>query len=181
LNTVRHLFLATTLCLAACTTGTSNDTAVPAGATGGATPGPAEATPGPAGATPGSATGGCAPRVTTGALPGWARSGFSDGATVPHVVGDRGDLVAVLFGHPLHQPPLGHRRNKILWVSRVPVVPGDPLTIDARLDATGRSVSRQVPGGPGPSIVDLPQPGCWTLTLTWSGHTDVMDLLYVTS
>ena len=188
MNTVRHLFLATTFCLAACTAGTSNDTAVPAGvpAVPAGVPAvpagvPAGATAVPTGATPGPATGGCAPRVSTGALPDWARSGFSDGATVPHVVGDRGDLVAVLFGHPLHQPPLGHRNNKILWVSRVPVVPGDPLTIDARLDATGRSVSRQVPGGPGPSIVDLPQPGCWTLTLTWSGHTDVMDLLYVRS
>jgi hypothetical protein len=157
----RRVSLALVFCLAGCTAGAPDDTAAPAG---------------PA---PGPTAGGCAAEVATGELPGWARAGFSADATVPHVVGDRGDLVAVLFGHPLHQPPSEHRSNKILWVSRVPVVPGEPLTIDARLGATGRSVSRQIPGGPGPSVVDLPEPGCWTLTLTWSGHQDVVHLRYV--
>jgi hypothetical protein len=36
-----------------------------------------------------------------------------------------------------------------------------------------------VPGGPGPSIIDLPAPGCWTLHLSWSGHTDKLKLHYV--
>jgi hypothetical protein len=35
-----------------------------------------------------------------------------------------------------------------------------------------------VRGGPGPSIVDLPSPGCWALTLRWSGHVDHLDLEY---
>jgi hypothetical protein len=42
----------------------------------------------------------------------------------------------------------------------------------------GRTVSRAVPGGPGPSIINLPDAGCWRLTLTWSGGRDTLDLLY---
>ena len=32
---------------------------------------------------------------------------------------------------------------------------------------------------PGPSIINLPAPGCWTLHLSWSGHTDQLKLHYV--
>jgi hypothetical protein len=53
-----------------------------------------------------------------------------------------------------------------------------PLKIDARLSGLDMSFSREVAGGPGPSIIDVPQPGCWHLTLGWSGHTDTMDLEY---
>jgi hypothetical protein len=41
-----------------------------------------------------------------------------------------------------------------------------------------RTATRSVPGGPGPSIINLPAPGCWTLHLTWSGHTDELKLRY---
>jgi hypothetical protein len=43
----------------------------------------------------------------------------------------------------------------------------------------GPPVRRIVPGGPGPSLVDLPSPGCWRLTLTWSGRRDSLDLRYL--
>jgi len=33
-------------------------------------------------------------------------------------------------------------------------------------------------GGPGPSIVDVPAPGCWRLTLSWSARRDSLDLQY---
>jgi len=39
-------------------------------------------------------------------------------------------------------------------------------------------VTVSVPGGPGPSIIDLPAPGCWTLHLSWSAHTDELKLHY---
>jgi len=53
------------------------------------------------------------------------------------------------------------------------------LLIKATLAGSTRTVTVSVPGGPGPSIVDLPAPGCWTLHLTWSGHTDELKLRYV--
>jgi hypothetical protein len=100
---------------------------------------------------------------------------------VPYVLGQRGDIVGVLFGHPLAAPRPAGRSNKILWVSRLPLEQGSPLEITARLAATGQTVTQQVRGGPGQSIVDLPTPGCWRLTVRWSGHRDVLDLTYAPS
>jgi hypothetical protein len=88
---------------------------------------------------------------------------------MPHVMGEAGNIVAILWAprDALHSPPLQDRNNKILWVSRVPLA-----------DST-RTATVSVPGGPGPSIINLPAPGCWTLHLTWSGHTDELKLRYV--
>jgi hypothetical protein len=78
----------------------------------------------------------------------------------------------------LRSPPLQDRGNKILWVSKVPHAP-DPLIIRATLAGGTRTATVSVPGGPGPSTIDLPAPGCWTLHLSWSGHTDELQLRYV--
>ena len=99
------------------------------------------------------------------------------GGRIPFVRGAKGDIVAVLFG-PLTSPPLPGRNNKILWVPRVALTGPLPLVIEARLDGTGPVVRREVPGGPGPSGVDLPQPGCWHLDLRWGGSTDSLSLRY---
>ncbi|MGN9914417.1 hypothetical protein ACTMTJ_43485 [Phytohabitans sp. LJ34] len=121
----------------------------------------------------------CAADVPSRVLPEWARTGFSEKEPrMPYVLGERGDIVAIIFGYPLHQPPLPDRSNKILWVSRAPLETGSPLVIEGRLDGVGEVTTREVGGGPGPSIIDLPRPGCWHLDLKWSGHTDTMRLTY---
>ncbi|MDY7087139.1 MAG: hypothetical protein SYR96_18740 [Actinomycetota bacterium] len=120
----------------------------------------------------------CGETISTEALPEWARAGFSwDGSGTKHVLSDRGDLLAVLFGDRLSSPPAPDRNNKILWVAREPFERGD-LKITAELAGTTVTAQAEVAGGPGPSVVDLPRPGCWHLTLTWPGHTDTMDLTY---
>ena len=42
----------------------------------------------------------------------------------------------------------------------------------------GTDRDRLLADGPGPSIVDLPSPGCWSLDLTWGSHHDHLDLAY---
>jgi hypothetical protein len=42
----------------------------------------------------------------------------------------------------------------------------------------GPAVTRVFEGGPDPSTVNLPVPGCWRLNLRWSDHQDVLDLVY---
>lgn len=124
----------------------------------------------------------CAAIVANGVLPEWARAGFSDSEpTALHAMGASGEIVGILFGGTLFSPPSPELSNKILWVSREPA--GEtPLAISAqRMDgamAVGDPVERQVDGGPGPSTIDLPEPGCWRLTLTWSERTDWLDLEY---
>lgn len=112
-----------------------------------------------------------------GPLPEWARAGFSGDSSMPHAIGDRGEIVAALFGHPLKVSRADGSDNKILWVSKMAAPVGD-LVVEARLEGSGTTQTRRVQGGPGPSIIDLPTPGCWELTLTWPDHTDTMGLVY---
>jgi hypothetical protein len=122
----------------------------------------------------------CDTHVQLGALPNWARGGFSD-PRIPHVFGRSQRIVAALFAYPLLSPPDARRRNKILWVARQ-TPDASPLRIRAqRMNGSitvGAPVQRKVSGGPGPSIVNLPLPGCWRLTLRWSGGVDSLDLRY---
>jgi hypothetical protein len=133
-----------------------------------------------AGPTVSAATGapaaGCAADVAPAPLPEWARGGFSPpDQAVPFVVGERGTILGVLFGQPFSAPAASDRGNKILWVTRDPH-PAGPLTITAALD--GAVTTLEVPEGPGPSLVDLPTPGCWRLTLAWPDHTDRVAVAY---
>lgn len=116
----------------------------------------------------------CAGTVTTASLPTWARTGFTSAAVhTPHVVSNRGQIVAVLFG-PLrvHQP--SGTRNKILWVAKKGA---GPLHIRAQLDGTSRTVTRTL-GDIGPSYVNMPAAGCWRMSLKWPPYHDTIALRY---
>ena len=141
-------------------------------------PGPAVSAAQPATAVSAAAVGGACPdRLTPALLPKWARTGFSDPEPrAPYATSAGGHLVAILFTDGLYAPPKPDQGNKILWVSPIT---GGPLRISARLGQTGDAVTREVPGGPGPSIVDLPAPGCWHLTLHWGTASDTIDLRYL--
>lgn len=124
----------------------------------------------------------CRPLIHDGVLPAWMRAGFSDARPrMPYALGGSSRIGAILWAS-LDSPPAANHSNKILWVSRVPSRPGHDLTIRAQqMDGTerlGDPVNRAVTGGPGPSIINLPSPGCWRLTLRWSGWTDQIDLEY---
>ncbi|MGK5441463.1 hypothetical protein ACSNN7_06485 [Micromonospora sp. URMC 105] len=162
-----RVLLGAAVLLAACTT--TGRSATPAGA--------------PATTAPASATSGCGSRVETGVLPDWADAGFSGEARIPHVFGLKREILAVLFGHPLALRRGEGPANKILWVAKPAATSSGPappatLAITATLDGTDTRVTREVAGGPGPSIMDLPRAGCWHLELHWPGHTDTMDLVY---
>jgi hypothetical protein len=132
----------------------------------------------------------CSYAVRLDVLPTWARVGFTDPSPsgIPFTLGDKGRILGIIFGYPLTAPPRSAGpTNKILWVASPALddrstdqdsaASGD-LKIDARLAGSTDMVHRQVTGGPGPSIIDMPHPGCWHLTLTWSNHTDTLDLRY---
>ena len=117
-------------------------------------------------------------------LPTWARTGFSDPRPrLPHVLGRSGEIAALVFGYPLRSPPAKDRGNKILWVSRRAVKPLSDLRIRAqRMEGAVASAGRSraswwaVRARRGSTC---PAPGCWRLTLRWSGRTDELDLRYV--
>jgi hypothetical protein len=126
----------------------------------------------------------CNSHVLRGVLPVWARGGFSDAKPrMPHVLGAAGSIVAILWADPLESPAPKDHNNKILWVSRAAANLASDLRIRAQRmsgsRAVGSPVTRRVMGGPGPSIINLPSPGCWRFTLRWSGRVDTLDLQYV--
>ncbi|MFI7018978.1 hypothetical protein [Streptomyces sp. NPDC050164] len=131
-----------------------------------------------------NAAGGCRPAVKQGSLPSWARKGFPREVSQRHIIGDKGEIAAVLFGYPYHAPAAKGRENKILWVAKDTEEaagrgPDDRLTIKAGLAGTNEVVTRSVTGGPGPSLIDLPKPGCWRFSLSWAGHSDTLDIEYL--
>jgi hypothetical protein len=125
----------------------------------------------------------CQAKVQHGLLPLWLRGGFTGPKPrVPYVVGNRGAIAGIIFGDPLNAPPAARKNNKILWVPRHYAKKVAPLWIRMQqMEGTrliGAPVRRIIPTGPGPSYVDAPSPGCWRLTLTWSGRRDTLDLAY---
>jgi hypothetical protein len=129
----------------------------------------------------------CKGTVRMALIPAWARGGFSEPKPrMRQVLGNGGHIVALVFGYPLQSPAGAERGNKILWVPREPRASqsagavASPLTIHAqRMQGTvlrGKPVERTVPGGTGPSIIDLPAAGCWRLTLTWKQGDDKLQV-----
>ena len=118
----------------------------------------------------------------TGVLQEWARTGFSEKEPkIPHVLGDKGLIVAILFG-PLEAPPGPNTGDKVLWVAKDPVKPLSDLKITAQRMQDGKPVGkpehRTVQGGPGPSGIELPKAGCWRMSLARSGRKDQLELRY---
>ncbi len=63
----------------------------------------------------------------------------------------------------------------VLWLGVVLV-----LSLQRPEGTTGRTIIQVVQGGPGPSVVDLPVPGCWRFDLTWGSYSDTLHLGYAT-
>lgn len=122
----------------------------------------------------------CVGSAPSRVLPKWvARAGFSGpDPRAPYILGAKHRIAAVLFGQPFTVPPREGHNNKILWVARRPPEGVTTLKIHASLAGGGLVVSRDVPGGPGPSVVDLPKAGCWHFTLEWGHQRDNINLKY---
>ena len=122
--------------------------------------------------TPDPAAYSCPEVVEPALVPEWARTGFSDPEPeVPYVMGEDDGIVGILFGQPLTSPPAEDRNNKVLWVVREDA---GPLRIEARRAAGDEPVV--IESVTGPSILDLPSPGCWHLDLTWGSHSDAVEI-----
>ncbi|HKE64958.1 MAG TPA: hypothetical protein VKB59_09975 [Micromonosporaceae bacterium] len=121
----------------------------------------------------------CQFKLRTDDLPTWARSGFRGPPwnAWPYAVSSGGDIVAVLFGYPFvaPEPSAAESQNKILWVPKDPSA--GELTVDARLVGTSQNADVGDISF-GPSIVDVPKPGCWRMTLHWLGPTETIDIMY---
>ncbi len=145
------------------------------------------AAPGPPGSSVASV--GCGDTaVYRGAVPAWlvaagGGSGSSSGAPtyLPYVIAHPPIAGGYLFVFPLQSG--AHAPNKILWAVGVPR-DGSDLVISARPLTASRPVITETlpddsyPGEIYPDGLAVPAPGCWQLTLSWSGHRALLDLAY---
>jgi hypothetical protein len=115
------------------------------------------------------------------APPRWTAPAWSDsspGLRVPFALASGDAAAAFMFAGSLRAGHPSNPVNKILLVVRDPRN-GSPLAIVAR--SRSRTMRLRFPddASPGeiyPSIIDLPAPGCWRLTLRWSSHRASIDL-----
>jgi hypothetical protein len=130
-------------------------------------------------------SGGCgSTQILKGGAPPWVHklagtSTYID--IVPYVLAAPPTVAGFLYGYPLRAGHPTDRNNKILWLVNLGPRTG-ALNITAHLiGATATPVSTGaafIPSGDAPSIVDLPEPGCWEFDLSWSGHQAAVDISY---
>jgi hypothetical protein len=118
-----------------------------------------------------STAGGCAGTVVSNnEPPQWSQGGWSHTKgtpwPVPWTAAASGDAVAFVFAGRLvagPSPRVDGSNNKVLWELREPV----QFIVEGRPSGNSTPVVT-VPGGP--SIVDVPTPGCWTFRLIPANH-----------
>lgn len=126
----------------------------------------------------------CEHMIHQGGLPAWAARAGIDSARF--VVSDDDLVLGVLWADPLvaGEPTSDRPNNKILWVVNSP---RDGHNLEITATPHGRTepvVFDTFPAnsGPGeiyPSIVDVPEPGCWQLELRWADNEAMVLIPYV--
>ncbi|MGH7760214.1 MAG: hypothetical protein ACREOY_02185 [Candidatus Dormibacteraceae bacterium] len=122
--------------------------------------------------------------IFKGGAPGWAHQ--LEGTStyqefVPYVLAAPATVIGFLYGYPLRAGHPENPSNKILWLVNLPPRAGS-LDISAHPVGAPAPIVNQsaafLTSGDVPSIIDLPQSGCWHFDLTWSGHHAGMDIAY---
>jgi hypothetical protein len=126
-------------------------------------------------------SGGCAGTVLSDAEPPvWAQGGWTKLTPWPvrWAYGTEDTTVAYLFATQLvagSSPRADGSQNKVLWEAKDSPSGANVLVEGHPLGESQPVVT--IPGGP--SITDVPTPGCWTFRLSWSSngpHTSTINL-----
>jgi hypothetical protein len=130
--------------------------------------------------------GGCGfTSVVKGQVPPWVdeAGAHNNPDSAPYFITVPANAAGFIFGYPLRAGHPESPSNKILWVVGL-------ARNGSALEITGYPVGATTPtvdvvqpanSGPGeiyPSIVDVPQPGCWHFDLAWAGHNAAVELVY---
>ena len=103
-----------------------------------------------------------------------------NGGSIPAALTEVGQEPAVggVPTQPLQSGDSPEATNKVLWVAKEPWEGPTDLVIHAHLEGSDTLVKQVVPGGPGPSGIEMPQAGCWEMDLAWADTTDTVWLRY---
>ena len=124
------------------------------------------------------------PRPSQTEPPSWAAAA-NPPRGIPSALTDDGSAIAYFFGDPLVSPPRAEgAANKILWISRFPRNEHSLKVVATRVDGAKTpeiTVTQPADSSPGeiyPTIIDVPTPGCWLLSLSWGRHRDTLSVSY---
>jgi hypothetical protein len=125
--------------------------------------------------------GGCAGTLLSDAVPPvWAQDGWAKLTPwpVPWAFGTNNDTVAYLVATQLVagvSPRVDGSQNKVLWEAK-----DSPSGAGVKVEGHPMGESQPVVTiAGGPSITDVPTPGCWTFRLSWGadgGHSSTINL-----
>ena len=111
--------------------------------------------------------------LTDAEPPLWAQGGWSHAKGTPWPVawafGTEHTTVAYLFATQLvagSSPRVDGSQNKVLWEAKDSPSGGNVVVEGHPLGESQPVVT--IPGGP--SITDVPTPGCWTFRLSWNSN-----------
>ena len=123
--------------------------------------------------------------MLSGGVPGWLdeAGAHNNPDGLPYALASPVHAGGFLFGYPLTASRRQGPANKILWVVGMPRN-GSALEITGHLinvRTPAVHVTQPADSSPGeiyPSIVDVPNAGCWHFDLMWDGHKTSIDLKY---
>lgn len=130
--------------------------------------------------------GGCgSTQVLKGGVPAWVddAGAHNNPDGLPYAVATPALAAGFLFGYPLRAGHPDSPANKILWVVAKPrdgaalTISAHPIGKAAPVVSTTQSANSS-PGEIYPTIVDVPEPGCWHLDLAWAGQHASVELEY---
>src|SRR5438105_8928040 len=124
-------------------------------------------------------------QVLKGGVPAWLddAGAHNNPNGLPYAVATPPIAAGFLFGYPLRAGHPDNPANKILWVVGRPrggsalTISAHPIGMSAPLVTTIQPAN-SLPGEIYPSIVDVPDPGCWHLDLAWAGEQASVEVEY---
>ena len=130
--------------------------------------------------------GGCSgTQVYKGGEPDWLTTAGDNNNPkgLPYFITSPASAAGFLFAYPLRAGSVSNPNNKILWVVGVPRDGSDLHVTGHPQNAPTPTVDQSFPANssPGeiyPSIIDVPNPGCWHFDLSWGKNKTSVDLVY---
>jgi hypothetical protein len=131
-------------------------------------------------------SGGCGQTTAyKGGVPAWldAAGDNNNPDFLPYVIANPPDAAAFLFANPLRAGHPANPSNKVFWVVGLPRNGTAMQLTDHPVGKSTPAVRDSIPAdsSPGeiyPSIVDVPEPGCWHFDLRWAGNKAAIELQF---
>ena len=118
-----------------------------------------------------------------GGAPDWLNEAAASNGVAGQPYFINGDVGGFVYSYPLHAAAAGSQTNKILWVFLYMLGRAKMQLSGHPYDTSTPTVNETLTPSAGsdrafPSVVDVPNIGCWEFTLSNGVQTATVDLVY---